>query len=190
MRISFDLDDTLICYQPETPSEPLPPWYRRFFAPKEPLRKGSRLLIQRLGEMGWDIWVYTTSNRHPPAVRRWLWSYGIKVSGVINQQIHSHYLHNKKSSFLRPSKNPRVFGIDLHVDNSLGVQIEGEQYGFPVIVVSPEDDAWDEKILIGAKLFKWECRSVVGKPQNKNEYHSSIRQFPINQQSDRQTALW
>src|SRR5262249_34681987 len=40
MRISFDLDDTLICYQPGVPCEPSLPWHWRLLGGNEPLRRG------------------------------------------------------------------------------------------------------------------------------------------------------
>ena len=42
MRISFDLDDTLICYQPHVPREPPPSWAWRLVIQDEPLRLGAR----------------------------------------------------------------------------------------------------------------------------------------------------
>ena len=41
MRISFDLDDTLICYEAGVASEPRLPWYLRLFISDEPLRLGA-----------------------------------------------------------------------------------------------------------------------------------------------------
>jgi hypothetical protein len=35
-----------------------------------------------------------------------------------------------------PSKNPRAFGIDLHVDDSEGVKLEGKKYGFKGVRVT------------------------------------------------------
>lgn len=146
MRISFDLDDTLICYGSETPCENPPRWYRRVFTTKEPLRLGTPSLMNQLEVQGWELWIFTTSNRKPRAVRRWLKSYGIRIDGVINQTIYDE--HNQRVGFYRPpSKNPAAFGIDLHVDDSEGVQLEGIEHGFRVVVVSPDDDQWAAKVL-------------------------------------------
>jgi hypothetical protein len=49
-----------------------------------------------------------------------------------------------------PSKNPGAFGIDLHVDDSVGVRMEGEQHGFNVVVVSPDNESWTELVLSAA----------------------------------------
>lgn len=46
-----------------------------------------------------------------------------------------------------PSKLPTAFDIDLHVDDSEGVQIEGYDHGFRVVVVRPDDEQWAHKVL-------------------------------------------
>lgn len=150
MRISFDLDDTLICYRADAPCEPRPPWLRRVLAPREPLRLGARSLVQALRERGWEVWVYTTSHRSPASVRRWLRSYGIRVARVINQEVHDRLLRRTTGDG-PPSKHPGAFGIDLHVDDSEGVRQEGEQYHFRVVIVAPDDHGWTEKVLAAAE---------------------------------------
>ena len=146
MKISFDLDDTLICYQEGTSYEKnripcfLKPWL------KEPLRLGTCDLIKTLKQYGCEIWIYTTSYRSPFLIRLWLLCYGIHVTEIINQATHNKYFKSNYRNSL-PSKNPRAFGIDLHVDDSEGVKIEGERYGFDVIIISPEDSDWVSKII-------------------------------------------
>src|SRR4051812_30075083 len=120
MRISFDLDDTLICYQDGIPQEPRLHWLWRLFVHDEPLRQGARALLRELRGLGCDLWIYTTSYRHPGAVWRWLWLHGIRVTKVINQDLHDKHLRRTARDY-PPSKNPRAFGIDLHVDDSEGV---------------------------------------------------------------------
>jgi hypothetical protein len=150
MRISFDLDDTLICHGGETPCEPPPCGLWRVIAPSEPLRLGSRELMKALIGRGWEIWVYTTSHRRPREVRLWLRSYGIRVSGVVNGEIHER--HFRKSGHPRPpSKHPGVFGIDLHVDDSDGVRMEGDLHRFRVVVIDPRDERWAERVLAAAE---------------------------------------
>lgn len=46
-----------------------------------------------------------------------------------------------------PSKFPPAFDIDLHVDDSEGVQVEGNDYGFHVVVVHPQDEHWVQRVL-------------------------------------------
>lgn len=150
VRISFDLDDTLICLGESTPREPRPAWHRRLFAPREPLRLGTRFLFRSLERDGWEVWIYTTSYRTPSAVRRWLASYGLHVAGVINQDVHDR-LSRPAAEGRPPSKNPRAFGIVLHVDDSEGVRLEGERHGFHVVVADPDDPDWTERVLAAAE---------------------------------------
>jgi hypothetical protein len=146
MRISFDLDDTLICYQPHVPREPPLPWPWRLVVHDEPLRLGARALLRELARMGHDLNVYTTSYRSPRDVRWWLRAHGIPVREVINQDAHDRHFRAHRDEY-PPSKNPRAFGFHLHIDDSEGVRIEGAQHGFQVVVVSPDDLRWAEKIL-------------------------------------------
>ena len=46
-----------------------------------------------------------------------------------------------------PSKYPPAFGIDFHVDDSEGVKIEGEEHGFRVVIVRPDDEHWARVVL-------------------------------------------
>jgi hypothetical protein len=151
MRISFDLDDTLICYQPGVPREPPLLWPWRWLVRDEPLRLGTRDLVKRLQSRGCEVLVYTTSYRSPAGVRLWLRLHGVRVGRVINQDVHDRHLRRDRDS-RPPSKNPAAFGIDLHVDDSEGVRMEGRQYGFSVVVVSPDDERWVEKVLAAAGL--------------------------------------
>lgn len=146
MRISFDLDDTLICYQKNIPFEPnrIPFFFKAWI--NEPLRLGSCKLMKQLKQYGCEIWIYTSSYRSPCLLRLWLRCYGIHVRGVINQAVHNTYLRRNLGD-KRASKNPKAFGIDLHVDDSEGVRLEGEKYGFEVVVISPEDRNWNLAVL-------------------------------------------
>lgn len=164
MRISFDLDDTLICYGPRFPCEPRLPWYKRWIGGNEPLRQGTRALLLRLQQSGWEIWIYTTSRRNVGAIRRWLRCHGIRVAGIVNQDLH-------ESSFCRqpdhvaPSKNPGAFGIALHIDDSDGVRREGESHGFNVLVVTPDDLNWTEKVWCAAEKL----RSLSNRPSGSSQ---------------------
>ena len=146
MRISFDLDDTLICYQPGVPREPSLSWWWQLVAKDEPLRLGARELLRELIRRGHELNVYTTSYRSPLGVRLWLRGHGIRVREVINQDVHERRLRVHRDD-RPPSKNPRAFGFHLHIDDSDGVGEEGRQYGFRVVVISPHDLDWTAKIL-------------------------------------------
>jgi hypothetical protein len=146
MRISFDVDDTLVCYDPGVPIEQHVPWWCRPWY-TERLRRGTRELMRELLRRGCNLWIYTTSYRSPLYLRWWFRSLGIRLAGVVNQQIHEQVVKWRGYSGYPPSKYPPAFGIDLHVDDSEGVGMEGEQYGFAVVVVSPQDLQWTERIL-------------------------------------------
>jgi hypothetical protein len=80
-------------------------------------------------------------------LRGWFASFGIPIYGVVNQTCHERII--KQSNYLSypPSKYPPAFGIDLHVDDSEGVAMEGKQHHFRVVVVSPDDGEWTTRIL-------------------------------------------
>ncbi|WEK28085.1 MAG: hypothetical protein P0Y58_14315 [Candidatus Pseudomonas phytovorans] len=145
VRISFDIDDTLAC-QPEhaaAEDSKLPGFVHRWLG--EPLRSGTRELIRDLRRQGCSIWIYTSSGRTPAYIRRWLMLYGIHVDGVVNSDRHQHILaqNGLENS---PSKLPSAFDIDLHVDDSEGVRLEGVDHGFSVVVVCPKDQNWAQKV--------------------------------------------
>ena len=135
MRISFDIDDLLVC-GPSVPAEAKPfswIWWRK----GEPLRRGTVELMAMLRKRGCEIWIYTTSERSPASISRWLRGYGIRTDGVVQGA-----LHRKAVGPGGPSKYPPVFGIDLHIDDSEGVAREGHLHGFSVIVIRPDDCNW------------------------------------------------
>ncbi len=140
MRISFDLDDTLIC-QPPTPAEPPLPTWQRWFGSSEPLRSGAVTLMRDLIGRDHSVWIYTTSFRSPRSVRRWLRGHGVVVAGVVNQDRHDRVVGRSG-----PSKYPPDFGIDLHVDDLPGVAIEGARYNFATIIVAPNDRGWTQAV--------------------------------------------
>jgi hypothetical protein len=61
MRISFDVDDTLVCGQSVPVEQVIPRWRRGRY--REGLRHGTRALTMALVERRCEIWVYTTSDR-------------------------------------------------------------------------------------------------------------------------------
>ncbi|WP_028634296.1 hypothetical protein [Pseudomonas parafulva] len=149
VRISFDIDDTLACQPDHAAAEGsrLPAFVHRWWG--EPLRQGTRALIRDLRRQGCSIWIYTSSGRTPAYIRRWLMLYGIRVDGVVNSNRHQQVLADKGLT-LAPSKLPSAFDIDLHVDDSEGVRLEGVDHGFRVVVVCPKDRHWAQKVLHAA----------------------------------------
>ena len=145
MRISFDLDNTLIYLSPEVPLEPnrIPSFLRSTF--NEPLRLGFCRLAKELVSQGWQICIYTTSARPAWQVRVWLWFYGVKVVEVINLDRHQAVVG--KTIQPTPSKHPPSFGIQLHVDDSELVALESKRYRFACVIVSSDDPNWVEAVL-------------------------------------------
>lgn len=140
MRLAFDLDNTLIRCGHDFPLA-TPQW--RILArlmSNEPLRHGTKELVDYCHQRGWEVWVYTTSYRSAWRIRWLFWLHGIRLDGVVNQQRHNREVR------ARCTKHPSSFGIDLLIDDSEGVRIEGERHGFRVLVVRPEDARWTEKV--------------------------------------------
>jgi hypothetical protein len=145
MRISFDLDDTLICYDPAVPREPVRvPWWARHWY-EEPLRLGTCELMAEISRRGHDIWIYTTSGRRPKAVTRWLHFYGIRVSAVINADMHQQ-LGAREVGGYRLTKYPPAFDIALHIDDE-GILPRGHEHVFRVVQLRPADLEWTKRVL-------------------------------------------
>ena len=146
MLITFDLDDTLICWQPEIPTEPVtPPWYRKWFR-IEPLRYGTVDLFTQLRQYGWKIGIYTTSHRKPKYIRKLFNLHGLKLDLVINQDKHEKLIENLREK-RKPSKLPNRVNSKLHIDNSEGVFVEGKRFHFRTLIIDPLDDNWTQKVL-------------------------------------------
>jgi hypothetical protein len=153
MRISFDIDETIICSGNKVLTEPnCVPWIYRYWY-NELLRLGTKRLMEQLITEGWEIALYTTSFRSPSYLQHLLKFYGIKVGLVINQEVHNLAIA-KYNSNRKPSKLPALFQIDLHVDDSDGVLMEGREYKFDVVIVKPSDINWTDIILEAACRVK------------------------------------
>lgn len=146
MKISFDLDDTLICQGGTIPRETnrVPRLLRRWLP--DPLRQGAVVLLQQLQSAGHEIVIYTTSHRSRFTVRCWLRCYGVRIEQVINQTTHQRAI-SRLSLPMVPTKMPPIFGIDLHIDDSAGVAIEAKRHDFNVLVVDPNDRQWTTHVL-------------------------------------------
>lgn len=68
MRISFDVDDTLVLYEPGAVVERNVPWWWRWRF-TEPLRFGTQRLMKTLLAEGHELCIYTTSFRPPRYLR-------------------------------------------------------------------------------------------------------------------------
>ena len=159
MRVSFDLDDTLVCYRPDVPRESVPWLLRCFF--REPLRLGSTALMHQLARRGVKMWVYTTSHRPAWYIKIWFRLVcGVPIEGVVNQNLHEQKLR-ALNMWPGPTKLPSAFGIDLHVDDSQGVALEAERFGGgEILVVQPMDRGWDAKVLAAVEEILKSARLV------------------------------
>lgn len=155
MRISFNVDDTLVLHDPAAPKEVNVRWYWRWLY-NEPMRLGTKALLQALIERKCEICLYTTSIRRPRYLRGWFKRIGIPLADVIDVERHEQTVGRMTFPGYTPSKYPPAFGINLHVDESEGVAEEGRLHGFEVLVISPADLDWTRRVLeaVDAKLQK------------------------------------
>ena len=141
MIISFDLDDTLIPGTKKFDVEKQNTFQKIFGIEK--LRKGTIELIIKLKLKGHKIYIYTTSFRTPRKIWWTFFSYGIRVDRVINQKKHLKFLPKDRLA----SKYPPAFNIDIHIDDSYGVEIEGNNNNFRTIIVNNDNTNWCYYIL-------------------------------------------
>lgn len=141
MRVAFDLDDTLIPIsrplETEAPTHLLLRWVVR-----ERLRTGAAQLLRELIVEGHEVWIYTTSLRPVWMIKLLFRAYGVALAGVVNQPIHARWERQGSTRGAIPSKFPPAFGIDILVDDSQGVAVEGERHGFAVVRVAPSESDW------------------------------------------------
>ena len=142
MIISFDLDDTLITGTKKFDTEKKSALHK--ILGLEALRIGTIDLIKSLQSKGHKVYIYTTSFRSTTKIWWTFFLYGIKLDGIINQRIHERTLKEKAKGH---SKYPPIFSIDIHVDDSKGVEMEGLLYNFKTIIVAEADSAWTSHIL-------------------------------------------
>lgn len=153
MLITFDLDDTLICWQEEVPTEPLKKPWHLFWFKAEPLRQGTRDIFKQLRKEGWEIGIYTTSHRRRTYIKRLFNLHGLRLDLIVNQHQHEKIVSRMKQK-KKPSKIPCWVGAKLHVDNSEGVYMEGQKHHFRVLVVDPLDKDWTARIAKEAEKVK------------------------------------
>lgn len=147
MIISFDIDNTLIPYSDEFEVEDTSIWTKLIGA--ESVRKGTIKLFKELENRGHTIWIYTTSFRSVFSLRKTFVVYGLYPSKIINEKINRKQLSKYHCN---ASKNPNLFGIDVHIDDSRGVEIDGERYGFQTIIIDIGDQDWVDTILQNIRL--------------------------------------
>jgi hypothetical protein len=146
MRISFDLDDTLILKTVAGPvDDSLPPLQR--ISIEERLREGTRELMGALVQRGCEIWIYSNSFRGRKELLQWFAACELPVANVVNQQLHDQKREELGLTSLRPGKFPPWFGIDLHVDDSVELEEDARQHGFKVVRVAADDANWVSTVL-------------------------------------------
>ena len=157
MRVSFDLDEVLFV-SPEThKTEPAPRFpFNRIY--RERLRAGTPDLVHRLQQMGYEVWVYTSSFRSEKYIRSLFRLYGVRFDGIVNGTRHLKEVQRDRAETL-PQKLPSLYRISLHIDDEDIVCTLGRQYGYNVYQLDAQDDDWEEKIIERAEEIRrreWE----------------------------------
>ena len=158
MRVSFDLDEVLfVSPQTHKTEPPLPFPLNRIF--RERLRLGTPELIRSLQELGYEVWIYTSSFRTEKYIRRLFRCYGVRLDGIVNGERHQREVQRGNSSPL-PQKLPNRYRISLHVDDESVVCSWGREYGYEAYQLNAQDDDWKEKILQRAKAVQEKERRI------------------------------
>ena len=158
MRVSFDLDEVLFVNPKTHKIEPELPFPLRNIY-KERLRLGTPELINKLQEMGYEVWVYTSSFRSERYIKGLFRHYGIKFDGIVNGNRHLKEVQQGHSQIL-PQKVPNKYRISLHIDDESVICSYGREYGFDAYQLDAQDDEWKEKVIAKAEEVKrkWERR--------------------------------
>ena len=115
MRISFDLDEVLFVF-PETHKTEPPLKFPLNKIYKERLRLGTPELINKLQELGYEVWVYTSSFRTEKYIKNLFRHYGVKFDGIVNGTRHLKEVQRNNATTL-PQKLPSMYRISLHIDD-------------------------------------------------------------------------
>ena len=148
MRVSFDLDEVLFV-SPKTHQVEPPPRYPFNRIYQERLRKGTPELIHRLQELGYEVWVYTSSFRSEKYIRHLFRLYGVRFDGIVNGNRHLAEVQRDKKTVL-PQKIPSRYRISLHIDDEAIIASWGREFGFETYLLDAEDADWKEKIIARA----------------------------------------
>ena len=157
MRVSFDLDEVLFVSPQTHQTEPEPRYpFNKIF--QERLRKGTPELINTLQQLGYEVWVYTSSFRSEKYIRRLFRLYGVRFDGIVNGNRHLKEVQRDNKTIL-PQKIPSRYRISLHIDDEAIIASWGREFGFQTYLLDAEDDQWKEKIIARAD----EIRSTLRK---------------------------
>ena len=152
MRVSFDLDEVLFVNPNTHKTEPPLRFPLNRMYP-ERLRLGTPELINRLQELGYEVWIYTSSFRTEKYLTRLFRHYGVRFDGIVNAQRHLREVQRDNKTTL-PQKLPNRYRISLHVDDESIVCSLGAQYGYRAYQLNAPDDEWKEKIIQRAEEIK------------------------------------
>ena len=161
MRVSFDLDEVLFVLPETHKTEPELHWpFNRIY--KERLRLGTPELINTLQDLGYEVWVYTSSFRSEQYIRGLFRHYGVHFNGIVNANRHLREVQRDKKELL-PQKLPNHYRISLHIDDEAIVCTLGRQYGYNVYQLNAQDDDWKEKIIARADAIR---KTDFGEPSS------------------------
>ena len=141
MRISFELDQTLLTTRDEFPSEKQNIFQKVLLFEK--LRLGAVDLMKEIIEKGNEIWIYTTSSRPRHYIHELFLRHGIEITDIINRKKHLDSLSIEKRTL---AKFPPAFDIEVHIDNSDNVKLDAGIFGYRAIIIKPDDKNWAEEI--------------------------------------------
>ncbi len=130
-----------------------PPTYPRNLIFKERLRLGTPTLIRRLQELGYEVWIYTSSERSERYIRALFRCYGVRLDGIVNADRHQREVQRNNKTPL-PQKLPNHYRISLHVDDESVVCSWGRTYGYEAYQLNAQDDDWMEKIIARAEEIR------------------------------------
>ncbi len=166
MLITFDIDNTIRLHGSSQPAEtPVFRWMARLIY-REPLRVGFSRVCRELRGLGCKIGIYTTSSRSTGYIRRWMRCYGLQPDLIVNSAIHEVAVSGRFGLDRLPSKHPGLFGVDLHIDDSAGVALEGETFGFRALRIDPEDTQWCDAVLNAVRALREVALQVTTRPQS------------------------
>ena len=152
MRVSFDLDEVLFV-SPQTHKTEPPLIFPFSLLFRERLRLGTPDVIRTLQDLGYEVWVYTSSFRSERYIR-WLFRlYGIRFDGIVNGSRHLKEVQRNSKTVL-PQKMPSRYRISLHIDDEEVICSLGPQYGFRTYQLDAQDDDWKEKIIARAEQVR------------------------------------
>jgi len=152
MRVSFDLDEVLFVSPKTHKTEPeLKFPLNKIY--KERLRLGTPELVRTLQQMGYEVWVYTSSFRSEHYIKGLFRLYHVKFDGIVNGDRHLREVQRNNSETL-PQKLPSRYRISLHIDDESIVCSMGRQYGYNVYQLDAQDDDWKEKIIAQAEVIR------------------------------------